>query len=638
MQSPNRISRNRKLFGHTGLPHFVIAIAVIITVWTTELLVTREGQQPEVISVASEQNDEYELDTLPAVSSTYLNDIAAGLADQIESDVLGIEQLDAETIVRELAEKERLEMTAHLARHLLVRKDYNHATAVLAKLSDSERLEHDLQFSYAYGLSKIGETENAVRHYSLLLADQPNHQSAALNAGLLLKRMDKCDQAHQLLSHAIDISSGSKRAKAYSALAGCEFSLGNHHQAMSYYQSSIEYRPDHALTWRLYARAKSHTDSSYMEKIKTYDKAVALSPKHYGSHLEKAQFQLENHDYIGTIATLKVARSLSNNNLKTRWLLLWAYIETGKRNSARKQLHYLKAHEPGKKKKLLAQYMDLYNEKKYTELIGILKKKRPKSEEAKYLAGLTYRKARYYKRALQYFSELTNSELYSGRSQLQTARIYKSRKHYQESRKLYTQIQKRNETSAFIWYEISQLYAGENDYTQALSSIGEALALSKREKRYFLAKAEYLVALNRRSQAIAVANTLVEAHPKYLRALRLLAELYSADGKSGKAKEYYAEILEKKPDDVDILYKLASLHIQEREHTEARSIMKRLLEERSGDINARYLLAYSFYQTEEYAACKRELNKILKMDATHEKAQYLQNSILARTVKVSRSK
>lgn len=626
------------MFGHTGVPHFVFAIAVTLAVWTAELVVTRDGQKPEVISVASELSDDYELDTLPAASSIYLNDIAAELIEQIESDALSIEKLDAQSVVGELDQKERIELKAHLARHWLAQKDYNHTTEVLAVLSDRERLQHGLQFSYAYALSKIGESEGALKHYSLLLADQPNHQSAALNAGLLLKKMDRCDQAHQVLSHAIDVSSGGKRAKAYAALAGCEFTLGNYDQAVSDYQSSIEYRPDHALTWRLYARAKSHTDSSHADKLKAYDKAVALASRHYGSHLGKARFQLEYYDYTGAIATLKIAKSLSKNNLETRWLLLWAYMETGKRNSARKQLHYLKTHDLGKKKNQLLQYMQLYNAKKYTELITLFKKKRPKSEEAKYLAGLAYKKARYYKRALGYFSDLTNSELYSGRSRLQIARIYKSRKQYRESRESYAQLLKRNETAAFIWYEMSQLYAREKDYSQALRSIDEALVLSNGAKRYFLAKAEYLVELNQRPKAIAVANKLVETHPRYLRGLRLLAELYVANGKPGKAKKYYAAVLERNPDDVDVLYSLASLHIQEQEHTEARSIMNRLLEERSSDTKARYLLAYSFYQTGEYEACKKELNKVLKLDATHEKARYLQGSILSRSVKVSRSK
>ena len=56
------------MFGHTGVPHFVIAIVVTLAVWMAELVVTREGQKPEIIAVASEQSDDYELDTLPAAS------------------------------------------------------------------------------------------------------------------------------------------------------------------------------------------------------------------------------------------------------------------------------------------------------------------------------------------------------------------------------------------------------------------------------------------------------------------------------------------------------------------------------------------------------------------------------------------
>ncbi|MEW8275483.1 MAG: tetratricopeptide repeat protein [Candidatus Thiodiazotropha taylori] len=632
MPSQTPTEGKNKLLSHTGLPHLIVASLILLIIWVTESIISSIGDEAEIITIKSELNDDFELDIQQTDLETHLLETVDDLLEKIANRSHSIEQIKKLEVIQQLGIVEKQQVLAHLARSLIEQKDYDNSVTLLNSFSIQDRTALDLQFGYAFSLSANGNVEDAQLAYLKVLESKPNHQAAALNLGLLQKKNGQCKEAIKSLTHVIEISSGQKLAKAYAARAGCYSEVKDHVNAVSDYRKSIEYRPTHELTWRLFARSLGYTEEPYDNKLASFEKAIALNKKHYRFHLQKAQFHLDHHDTTRAIETLKEAKSLSRDNLEARRLLAWAYLEVNKRHSARKQLRYLESRELAKNKKQLINYLSKYNNKEYSELQAILKRIKIKSPELNYLAALVNIKTRYYKRALKHLDNLSDHPDFTGRALIQKAKIYRFRKNYETALTLYQQVTFRNESASAVWYEISRIWAKQENYEKALEILQVALEIKPTERKFLLAKGNYLQQRNSVKDSISVLEQLIVDHPRYVRGYRLLGDIYVSAGDMESAITIFEKLLEIKPTDESTLYQLATLYLDKKEHQSAQDLLQRLLAERTDNIDARFLLASSYCELDHTNACEKELDRVLKLNSTHSGAVDLKQKRLSITL------
>jgi Flp pilus assembly protein TadD len=240
---------------------------------------------------------------------------------------------------------------------LMQNKEYNEVIRLCRSTHLQRRLSTGLQFDYALALSRSGQHKQAMRAYRLLLEHQPNHQAAAINLGLQLLASKQYAEADEILTGAVSISSGVRKAKALSALASARKRQGDWIGAEKAYARSIEYRPGHANTWMKLAQARQQLDMPYVHTEKTYQRAAALAVDSAAAWSQLGRYRLLKLDFTGAIDALNRASALSGRNERLRKDLAWANLEHGRVKAAHGHWSWLKKYAKSDNDRLLAEHM-----------------------------------------------------------------------------------------------------------------------------------------------------------------------------------------------------------------------------------------------------------------------------------------
>ncbi len=243
-----------------------------------------------------------------------------------------------------------------IADYLSTANAYRSLQRLCDELTVAERRAYDLQFRCALTLSKRRQTEAAVTAYQALLNDEPNHQAAAINLGLLLHKLDNYVAAEQALKHAVNISSGSRKAKALAALGSNYTALQQFQSAATYYDRSIQYRPGHAPTWLKLAQVRAILNENFDEVSKTFERALALQPDYGRAAHAYGRYQLKHLAFDAASGTLETALEHSNRNEQLHLDLAWAYTEARQFNAAQQQWQWLVQHANEVNTRLLASH------------------------------------------------------------------------------------------------------------------------------------------------------------------------------------------------------------------------------------------------------------------------------------------
>ena len=609
-------------FFQTGLPYVIFALVTIIGFSITESILKSTTNTSSIVKISPPSSELTEVLESATPRFAPSNKLASLLLEQIISNKLTIkEALKIEPFLS-LSSTENLAVISSSAYVLSEKQDFVNVTALLSELTFEQRMTQSVQFTFAHALSKIGETAASIEQYERYTSARPNAFGAIFNRGLLLKKTHAYKQAITVFSNAIEKSSGHKKAKALAGLADSEYQLSLYENAINHYKKSIEYRPDNPNTWSQLGNVLSVSGSPYKQLIDAYNKAIALNQQDPRLHLTKAKHQLQHYDYAGVTNTLK-GTHLKSDNLTTRRLLAWSYLEQGKRNNAKKHIRYLVQHETSTTRKANAELMLLYANKHYKELILAAKKNPRKSNEFRYLEALAYRKTGLYKNSMALLKNLYKNKTYHLRSRIQIARIKRSRKQYSDAIADYQQLIQHNNGVAFLPFELSLIHESLAQSNAALQSIQHALSINPANKTYQLANIRYLQLSGDSNKALQEINSLLVKVPRYTRGLKLKAKLQIAKNEPGNATKTLKKVLALQPSDTTTLRQLSELLIDRNQYKSAQNYLTQLLIEQSDSVEDRYLLAYTFYKDKQLSQALNELDNVLKLNKHHQLAKKL---------------
>lgn len=302
-----------------------------------------------------------------------------------ESDLESVQQwLQAQKPLVEhpllkVSNDESVAILTQLSEFLSQQKAYLPMALLGQQLTLEQRLQAKIQFRYAMALAKQSRNKEAIQAYQDNMAFQPNHQATAINLGLLLNKAKRYDEAKTVLYHAVDISASTRKAKALSVLASSYAATENLKKAVQFYEASIQYRPDHAITWYKLAKAKQASGLAVKDVVNTYQRALALKPDYHRAAKALGLFQLQAGLYEPAIDYLQQALAAANRDQQLHQGLAWCFTELGQMNAARKQWAWLANNAATKTMRLQAAHFEQAISNKSGQL-----KPLPNAEEFRY--------------------------------------------------------------------------------------------------------------------------------------------------------------------------------------------------------------------------------------------------------------
>ncbi len=492
-------------------------------------------------------------------------------------------------------------------------------------------------FQQAMTASQQGYRHTAIAIYQQITALKPNHQMAAINLGLLLKKDNRCKEAVSVLDHAFSISGVARKGKILALLGACYMEHKQYAEAAEYFRRSIEYRPSHALTWRRYAESLWRNGKDYGTVLSHFDKAIALSPSNPKPILLKARYQLCVLDFAGMLATLTDADNALNATKKAQReyleLLVWSYLEQGKRNAATKTLQKLfsatKNETQSRSKTVFWQAMKHYLDNKYQRSIRELQKLEPSlknsplmAAEKAYLLAKNYFQTRKYTKVLHVLSAIQSNTILDHRMELLTAKTYASMTEHQQALAELQELFRQPIYTADVAYQAALTAAELELDKQAGGYLQHALASQPENTDYQLAGTKFEQRFGSLSKALLSYQTLAKQYPNNRKILRHWAKALSDAHLADDAMELYQQLVEVNPEEQD-LYELAGIQYLQGNYTSAIQTLTSLLEQNSGHISARFLLARSWCGLRNQNRCQQEAQRVLKLDQQHSGARQL---------------
>ncbi len=512
---------------------------------------------------------------------------------------------------------------------LLDSRKQNHGdTQKTARNIQSKVEESSKWFKQALQYSREGSLDLAIEQYNKILEIKPNHQMAAINLGLSLKKLGQCELAIPKLHYALSISGGSRKGKIYALLGSCEVERGNFELAIDHFILSIEYRPGHALTWRRYAEALHLANRKIDEVSFTFDKAIALSPSNPAPILSKAQYLVASLDFEEAIKILKThqknSHALDSNSIKLQKLLVWAYIESGKNQAAIKTLRWLEDFDKRYAKGIYYAQL-LYLNKKYVSAKNQLKKLKL-SPETRYLLALCEFNLKNHEDARNLLQLLDKNHLFRFRAELRLAQIALQENARRVALDHYKNLLNQSIYKKTIFYNTALVAARLREKDLAYNSINHALTHSPNELRLLTAKA----IIDRKFGNLILAEqslkSLSEKNPKNKSVLREWAITLQQLDRHGLALEKYYKLTLESPKTND-LFDLGKLLFEDEQYQEAVGTFNALLELNSKHIEARFYLAKSWCQIDQTGNCLQELNRTLTLNNQHIGANALKSQL-----------
>ncbi len=607
--------------------YFLLGLVTLFSLLYVERVFLAQKDTSSVIVIDLDTDTTLE-NSPPALQQVAtLSDKLRVMLDDMTASVKELDKFYTQPDYQALNEDEKLLLTSLLSQHLYEKRQYQLVIDILTPVEFEKRVLHDVQFLYAYSLSRTDQRQEAIKQYRLLSTKDQRSQSTHLNLGLLLQKTGQCADAMPVFNKAISISSGIKKAKAFSGNAKCHYQSGLFNESVELFKKSIEYRPNSAKIWIKLANSMAAAGHPLADIIDTYDKGIALDDRNYKAYLQKARFLLANFLYPEVIQTLDEAAK-DSSNAELLELQIWAYLEQGRRNLARKALKKIDKKVRSKALKEKTVLIRLYLDKKYSSLINKLKKRKSLSDDLLYLKGLTYRRLGFYKSAFATFKDLEDKAEFGWRVSIQKARMTRSRKQYPEAIAQFERLLAHNDRAAFLWFEAALVHENLAQYPEGLQKIETAINLSPKKPPYHLAKARLLEHSGNTQAAIENLEALLATKPRYARALRLLAEISTKTEDLDRLIEIYQQLLAINSSDYEAMLNLAVTFARAQDTSMARSTLQTLLSEKSDHLEARYLLAQNFYADGLYPQSLQELDKLLKLDASHIEANLLREKLL----------
>ena len=635
------LMRLSTIFSKTGVPLVVIASIFTLCIVLVEFSLTQGNNNSKTILLSVSQEEEYESNhdqisdfqfNTSETSETSKNPYMGLIIDGINHQQFNENILTTLTSLG--IPDDNLAASYVTYFYLLIKnKSYGSVIDLLKKTNADQRLRTGTQFYYALALSRKSLYEESLVQYKVLIDNNKNHQSATLNSAILLQKIQRYEEAIQHFSQAVEITSGMRKAKSLAGIAHCNKLLGNFSEAITFYQKSIQYRPADKVTWRLLADVMASSGEPFETVINTYNKSISLDNNYTNAIENKAQYQLQQLDFYGALETLTPDNTNNEASFETQMLRAWSYLELGKTSKGLRTLKHLKnyadisnnsmkgnnnAQKLNHLRDFLSKDYQQFNNKKWNTL----------PPEILYLQALSNSKRHKSSLAIQQLNVLEQQPALSARASIAKARIYKTKKRYDDAINTYRTLLSHHSHSSTLWYESSKLQFKQHNAQRALTQIQRALDIQPNNKWYQLIQSDYLMALKDHDKALAVLLSTHDQYPRSIKTLRRLTDALIVTNKLSLAEDALDKIREINPDDITTLMLLAKTQYRLERYTYAEETLHNLLQIQQNNLDARFLLANISLEQGDIKKSLAHLRQLLKLEQKYQPALTLRDKII----------
>jgi predicted Zn-dependent protease len=522
----------------------------------------------------------------------------------------------------------------HTIRKLLKERHYSVAHLFLANLTQQQRDEFGLQFSFAFSQAKLKQTPKAVNSYRQLLIKRPNHQAGNLNLGYLLLKQGQYQQAETHFLSIVDSMGGERKSKALVGVAKAQTGLGRFELAIKSYQRAIEYRPSLATLWASLAVVSARHFQDLHAVNHRFIQATKLAPNDPILRLNYAQFLIKALNFEEATSQLKLARKLSRDNITIRLMLSFCYSQLGKKVNSAKQLRLAKKLIQRSSDKRQIEALELYLDKNWRDGLEtfktLLKKGRQNDLEYTMIAS-AYFNLNKKKSALLYLNKVESNSIYFNHGQLLYAEYLERRKQYSAANDVLNRVALQLTDNPLVQFKAASFALNAELFDVAKDNIENALKLARASEtglsnRIFLKQAEIAWKSGNKETAITQLDNLLTASPNYFRAYYRLASYNQQYGNIERAIEVYSALFNQRGSYSDVEYQLAKLYFLKKQFPESQFLLERYIAANSGVKAPRLLLARVFCEMGQSAECEETLQWLLKLAPDYQPAlDYHQN-------------
>ncbi len=492
-----------------------------------------------------------------------------------------------------------------------------------AETKTPNNTESSVQFANALKLSRQGQTEQAILGYQQLLAQRPNHQMAAINLVILLKKTKGCDKLEALMLNAIEISRGKRKAKAHSLLASCLSDNKQYKLALTHLDKSLQFRPNHAGTWLKRARVQQKANFDYAQVLTSFEKALAMDEKNNLLRLEVARYQQKHLDFNESIKTIKAKYKSLKNSLAANKILAWNYLELGKSNNAKK--HANQVQKLQSKHSLYTAAFNTYLDEDFSLALTQLTQIKNSSADFHLLKARIYQHKKWYKHSQTQLSKLNkydshvyraswlkvNNEFLASISQ-PSKPINNETQVSKPSFKGFQEFLTLNIQTDHVALLTAQLANKQGAINQAMTFIQVAMESKQPLKKTQKLHVQLLWQQGKHSQAILKLQKINSHYPNSRSLKRLLANYLIEKKQDAQALTIYQQIPESNLTEKDLL-KIAILQ-QAKQPEAAINSLTELLARNDRHLAARFKLALLLRDKGDIHQSDKHINLLLRLD------------------------
>jgi tetratricopeptide (TPR) repeat protein len=480
-----------------------------------------------------------------------------------------------------------------------------------------ESEQDSLLLQSALALSKQGAIQQAISVYEEIISRNDNHQIASVNLAVLMLRQHGCEKALANINHAITISRGSRLAKGLSIKGYCLAESRQFEQAIAAFNRSIEFRPNHAVTWRRLAKAQQALGVEVTTVITTMERALSLDSNNNDWRMHLAEFQHERLDFRGSINTIKDSYSSMKTSYSAQVLLAWNYLELERWNNAKKHIEI--SEELDKSKFELLKAMKFYSEKDYEKSIDVLLKNKKMNNDKRYLLALNYKARKWYKNAKKHFLRTQKKSSFKLKSSLNLIGVTNSDVEPIKINQTFTWLLSNGAIPYYPSYLAAKYLVEMDDFIGAekwLSNLDYPNKIKQANNLY----AHVVWSQDKKQLAIDVLTKLVNQNKKNNLSIRQLSGYLLINKQSEQALAMLEKINMADYKVEDFLLK-SNIYIALNQLNKAESLLLEGVEYWSDNTEIRFKLSQVFRQTNKNLKSKQQLSLILKLDQSHPEAK-----------------
>lgn len=580
-----------------------------------------------------------------------------------------------------------------VARALLMAGRYQDVQRVLDALSEREEIlsendDRERLFLQARLLAALGDNdtavtgnavnaviEEAITAYRALLQRWPNHQPGQINLGLLLARTGHHDQAVVALDRAAAISRGERKAKSLAAKSDSLMVLQRYSEAEAGYRDSIQYRPDHAVTWRKLAEAQRLQGEDSTRVTATLDKALALEPDYARALHDRARVLWLAARLDQSLETLQQLRQVAPDYLPGRWTLLHLSLYLEKSQLAANEIHWLRQQRPDAQQPLLQsslqpslqssirhaflQGLSLVVENRWPEASDIFSTLVTPAEEQQSALADQREWVQYYNALGRYYGDPNTNQTpnldetlnlnetgplqlaqrqlrplfdhpWLGTvSQMASAAIYRDAENFQQAIDVLFDLHKQFPGSHRVAYLLGRNLYDDGQYSRAVSQFITACDAAPDNSRYRLGLALAQTRAGNGQAAEQSYRALLARFPGHKTAHYNYAVLLNRQERIHEAIDHYHKVLAVDAGYAKALINLSLIYRKQDDLQKAQHYLQELTEYHPAHRRGRELLARTHWELGQADLALNEINRLLTLEPERFSTQLLKADIFA---------